>query len=136
MAPGEPGPSRGTCLAGDGLRLAWGCGPSTLLMVSFEYAVVQALVPFIGASLELHQELVEEAKAKADADGRRVLRKQPTRLKRSLTPTSRRFASASKALVTTVRGFRSPAHSSGSRYATATVIDADGHQRGSADGGV
>lgn len=100
------------------------------------HPVVQALIPFIGASLEqVRQELVEEGrKAKADADRRR-LKETTDKIEAILNADLKEFRERVEGVGNRRQGAPLPApDTNGIDTPTATVIDADGHQSGSATG--
>lgn len=100
------------------------------------HPVVQALIPFIGSSLEqVRQELVEEGrKAKADADRRR-LKETTDKIEAILNADLKEFRERVDGVGNRRQGAPLPApDTTGTDAPTATVIDPDGHQTGSAEG--
>jgi hypothetical protein len=101
------------------------------------HPVVQALIPFIGASLEqVRQELVEEGrKAKADADRRR-LRETTDKIEAILNADLKEFRERVEGVGNRRQGAPLPApDTTGTDTPTATVVDPDGDQIGGAEGG-
>lgn len=100
------------------------------------HPVVQALIPFIGASLEqVRQTLVEEGKkAKADADRRR-LKETTDKIEAILNADLKEFRERVEGVGNRRQGAPLPApDTSGTDTPTATVPDADGDETGRAEG--
>lgn len=100
------------------------------------HPVVQALIPFIGASLEVvRQELVEGGRrAKADADRRR-LKETTGKIEAILNADLKEFRDRVEGVGNPRRGAPLPApDTTGVDTSTSTVIDPDGDQTGRTEG--